>query len=82
LWPIWSEAVTQQRQASDHIGHNAAEAAEDAETVHSNIAQLADRARETDDLTDLMRTLARTLDDQSRALTQAAGDFVSRLRAA
>jgi methyl-accepting chemotaxis protein len=77
-----AEAVTQQRQASDHIGHNAAEAAEDAETVHSNIAQLADRARETDDLTDLMRTLARTLDDQSRALTQAAGDFVSRLRAA
>jgi methyl-accepting chemotaxis protein len=77
-----AEAVTQQRQASDHIGHNAAEAAEDAETVHSNIAQLADRARETDDLTDLMRTLARTLEDQSRALTQAAGDFVSRLRAA
>jgi methyl-accepting chemotaxis protein len=77
-----AEAVTQQRQASDHIGLNAADAAQDAETVHSNIAQLAERARETDDLTQAMRDLARTLDDQSRALTQTAGDFLSRLRAA
>jgi len=29
-----------------------------------------------------MRALANTLDAQSRALTQAAGDFLSRLRAA
>jgi phage host-nuclease inhibitor protein Gam len=74
--------VTQQRQASDHIGRNAVEAAEDAENVHSNIAQLADRARETDTLTDSMRELAATLDGQSRALTRAAGDFLGRLRAA
>jgi methyl-accepting chemotaxis protein len=77
-----AEAVTQQRQASDHIGRNAVEAAEDAENVHSNIAQLADRARETDTLTDSMRELAATLDGQSRALTRAAGDFLGRLRAA
>jgi methyl-accepting chemotaxis protein len=77
-----AEAVTQQRQASDHIGRNALEAAEDAEDVHSNIAQLADRARETDALTESMRALASTLDGQSRALTQAAGDFLTRLRAA
>jgi methyl-accepting chemotaxis protein len=77
-----AEAVTQQRQASDHIGRNAVEAAEDAENVHSNIAQLADRARETDTMTDSMRELAATLDGQSRALTRAAGDFLGRLRAA
>ena len=77
-----AEAVTQQRQASDLIGRNASEAAEDAQDVHANIAQLADRARQTDELTDSMRALARTLDDQSRALTRAAGDFLSRLRAA
>jgi methyl-accepting chemotaxis protein len=77
-----AEAVTQQRQASGHIGRNALEAAEDAENVHGNIAQLADRARETDALTDTMRTLASTLDAQSRALTKAAGDFLTRLRAA
>ncbi|HEU4969991.1 methyl-accepting chemotaxis protein [Sphingomonas sp.] len=77
-----AEAVTQQRQASDHIGRNALDAAEDAENVHSNIARLADRARETDALTDAMRTLAGTLDAQSRALTRAAGDFLTRLRAA
>jgi methyl-accepting chemotaxis protein len=77
-----AEAVVQQRQASDHIGRNALDAAEDAEDVHSNIAQLADRARETDALTESMRDLAFTLDDQSRALTQAAADFLGRLRAA
>ncbi|MFD1612684.1 methyl-accepting chemotaxis protein [Sphingomonas tabacisoli] len=77
-----AEAVEQQRQASDHIGRNAAEAADDAGDVHSNIAQLAERARETDSLTESMRSLAGTLDAQSRALTQAAGDFLSRLRAA
>jgi methyl-accepting chemotaxis protein len=77
-----AEAVTQQRQASDHIGRNALEAAEDAENVHANIAQLAERARETDALTDSMRALASTLDAQSRTLTQAAGDFLTRLRAA
>lgn len=77
-----AEAVTQQRQASDHIGRNSLEAAEDAENVHSNIAQLADRARETDALTESMRALANTLDAQSRALTEAAGNFLSRLRAA
>jgi methyl-accepting chemotaxis protein len=77
-----AEAVTQQRQASDHIGRNALEAAEDAENVHSNISQLADRARETDALTESLRALARTLDDQSRALTQGAGEFLARLRAA
>lgn len=77
-----AEAVTQQRQASDHIGRNALEAAEDAQDVHGNIAQLADRARETDALTDTMRALAATLDAQSRALTQAASDFLTRLRAA
>jgi methyl-accepting chemotaxis protein len=77
-----AEAVTQQRQASDHIGRNALDAAEDAENVHANIAQVADRARETDALTDSMRTLAGTLDAQSRALTQAAADFLTRLKAA
>ncbi len=77
-----AEAVTQQRLASDHIGRNAAAAAEDAEDVHSNIAQLADRARQTDSLTKSMRSLASTLDEQSRTLTAAAGDFLSRLRAA
>ena len=77
-----AEAVTQQRQASDHIGRNASDAAEDAEDVHSNIAQLADRARETDALTDSMRALASALDDQSRTLTEAAGDFLQRLKAA
>jgi methyl-accepting chemotaxis protein/tetrahydromethanopterin S-methyltransferase subunit F len=77
-----AEAVTQQRLASDHIGRNAAAAAEDAEDVHANIAQLADRARQTDNLTELMRSLASTLDGQSRTLTAAAGDFLTRLRAA
>jgi methyl-accepting chemotaxis protein len=77
-----AEAVTQQRQASDMIGRNASDAAEDAEDVHANIAQVAERARETGALTDSMRDLAKSLDAQSRALTQAAGDFLSRLRAA
>ena len=39
-------------------------------------------ARQTDTLTDAMRALASNLDAQSRALTQAAGDFLTRLRAA
>ena len=77
-----AEAVTQQRQASDLIGRNASDAAGDAEDVHANIAQVAERARETGALTDSMHDLASTLDAQSRALTQAAGDFLSRLRAA
>lgn len=77
-----AEAVTQQRQASDLIGRNASSAASDAENVHANITQVAERARETGAMTDSMRELARTLDAQSRALTQAAGDFLSRLRAA
>lgn len=77
-----AEAVTQQRQASDQIGRNASEAAEDAQDVHANIAHLAERARETDALTNSMRDLAASLDDQSRALTQAAGNFLGRLRAA
>ncbi|MBA2920021.1 methyl-accepting chemotaxis protein [Sphingomonas horti] len=77
-----AEAVTQQREASDHIGRNALDAAEDAENVRGNVAQLAERARETDALTDTMRALAGDLDAQSRALTRAAGDFLSRLRAA
>ncbi|HEV2568671.1 methyl-accepting chemotaxis protein [Sphingomonas sp.] len=77
-----AEAVTQQRQASDHIGQNVAAAAEDAEDVQTNIAQLADRARQTDELTESMRALAGTLDAQSRSLTAAAGDFLTRLRAA
>ena len=77
-----AEAVTQQRQASDHIGLNAAEAADGAADVHANIAGLAERARETDALIDSMRSLAGALDGQSRALTRAAGDFLGRLRAA
>jgi methyl-accepting chemotaxis protein len=77
-----AEAVTQQRQASGMIGRNAAEAARDAEDVHANIAQLADRARQTDALTDSMRALAQSLDGQSRALGEAAADFLTRLRAA
>ena len=77
-----AEAVTQQRQASDHIGRNASEAAEDAQALHANITQLAERAHETDALTDSMRAVARALEEQSRALTEAAGDFLSRLRAA
>lgn len=77
-----AEAVMQQRQASDTIGRNASDAADDAEDVHDNIAQVAQRARETGDLTHAMRDLAQSLDSQSRALTQAADDFLSRLRAA
>jgi methyl-accepting chemotaxis protein len=77
-----AEAVTQQRQASDHIGRNAGDAASDAEDVQANIARLADRVRETDTLTDGMRELADTLDGQSRALADASRDFLARLRAA
>ncbi|NNM76679.1 hypothetical protein HJG53_07175 [Sphingomonas sp. ID1715] len=77
-----AEAVTQQRHASDHIGRNAAAAAEDAEDVHANMAQLAEHARQTGAFTDSMRDLAQALDRQSRTLTTAAGDFLSRLRAA
>jgi methyl-accepting chemotaxis protein len=77
-----AEAVTQQRQASDHIGRNAGDAAADAEDVHANIASLAERVRETDSLTDSMRELAGTLDAQSRALAAASRDFLGRLRAA
>jgi methyl-accepting chemotaxis protein len=77
-----AEAVTQQRHASDHIGRNASEAAADAEDVQTNIAGLAERARETGTLTDSMRDLAGTLDAQSRALTRASCDFLAQLRAA
>jgi methyl-accepting chemotaxis protein len=77
-----AEAVTQQRQASGHIGRNAGDAAADAEDVHANIARLAERVRETDTLTDSMRDLAATLDAQSQSLAQASRDFLGRLRAA
>jgi methyl-accepting chemotaxis protein len=77
-----AEAVTQQRQASDHIGRNASDAAADAEEVHSNIARLAARVRETDTLTESMQTLAGTLDGQSRALAEASRAFLDRLRVA
>lgn len=77
-----AQAVTQQRAASDHIGRNAAAAADDAQDVHANIARLAERAHQTDTMTELMRGLADRLDDQSRSLTEASRAFLDRLRAA
>jgi methyl-accepting chemotaxis protein len=77
-----AQAVTQQRAASDHIGRNASAAADDAQDVHANIAQLAARARQTDTMTELMAGLATRLDTQSRTLADASRAFLDRLRAA
>jgi methyl-accepting chemotaxis protein len=77
-----SDAVTHQREATGRIGSSAAEAAADADEMQVNIGKVAAQSREADDLTLSMRKLAQTLDGQSRTLTQAANDFLGRLRAA
>jgi methyl-accepting chemotaxis protein len=77
-----SVAVVQQRSTTDEIGQNAVAAADNAETLYSEINSISHISEEVSALTDDVSKTAQNVSIQSEKLKRSAASFLEKLRAA